>query len=185
MEKEKETSEDSKVKLPHFDDRQRDFILEGLALGKRPSQITVLFRVMFPGFGEAEDHALVNGRIFERIRKIRTNNKTDIELFENGDIPQERKIVADATFRLSLLLDLYYKTPHLLSGEKQDRDNSATLLKIIGDIRLEMDRISGIKESTISPDAAMSPSRLPPLGGMPGRRNVNQIEEDEEESANS
>ena len=182
MEDLKTTSEDtSNVKLPHFDDRQRDFVLEGLALGKRPSQITVLFRVMFPGFGKGEDHALVNGRIFERIRAMRKNKKDEIELFENGDIPQERKIVADATFRLSLLLDLYYKTPHLLQGEKQDRDNSATLLKIIGDIRLEMDRISGIKESAVSPDAVMNHSRLPPLSGMPGRSNGHRIGADEEE----
>ena len=182
MEDLKTTSEDtSDVKLPHFDDPQRDFVLEGLALGKRPSQIAVLFRVMFPGFGESEDNAVVNHRVFKRVCRMQKDNKDEIEQFENEDIPQERKIVADASFRLSLLLDLYYKTPHILHSEKQDRDNATTLLKIITEMRLEMDRISGIKESEVSPDAAMSPSRLPPLGGMPGRRNGRQSGAIEEE----
>lgn len=178
----------SDVKLPHFSEAMHNFVIEALDNGKRPAEVTVLFPLVFPNFGLGVDPDKVKDSIFDRVRKRKKKLESEGKLKASEQTPEasKRKICASATYRLSLLIDLYNKTPHVLSGEKQDKDNSVSLLKILDGIRLEMDRIDGFDGESVDLNTPTSKmGSLIPSPKLTGGRNANPREEVTEESGDA
>lgn len=175
----------SGLKLPNFSEQMHDFALEGLRAGKKPMELTLVFPLVFPNFGKCVDEKyrdVVKDRIFSRICDIKRKNKDEIESSEQTPEVSKRKICASARHRLAFLFDLLSKTPNMLSGEKQDKDNSSNLLKIVDQIRLEMDRIDGFDgESAVDLYTASSLGAVVPSPDIMGVPNANPREEASEE----
>lgn len=185
----------SDIKLPQFSKAMKDFAVQGLRAGKEPMELTQVFPLVFPNFGKNVAEAyqdVVKDRIFSRICDIKRHNKDEIDKPETpADAKQtletnRRKICASARHRLSFLLDLLDKTPNILSGEKQDKDNSANIMKIVDQIRLEMDRIDGFDgESAVDLNVNTPTSKMGAVVPSPqftGGRDADPREETPEES---
>ena len=151
-------------KLPHFSDAMKEYVEEAFSFEKSPSEVSVLFWLIFPSFGENfSDKVVLKRRVFRRICRIREESREKISELKTGSEREisEWKVRSSALYRLSLLIDLFNKTPHILSGEKQDKCNSANIMKIVDQMRIEMDRIDGFSGESLSLSAV--PSTLPAL----------------------
>ena len=128
------------MRLSNFSEKHRDFVIQAFARGHRATEIIRLFECVFPEFGAGLAKEVLKKKLLSRITDIKRHHKAEIKQFSKAPEFSEREIVAGATFRLSLLLDLYQNTPILTSGENHGTCNSMELLKIIQKIRVEMGR---------------------------------------------
>ncbi|MEG9862123.1 MAG: hypothetical protein V6Z81_06430 [Parvularculales bacterium] len=170
--------------LPHFSDVMNGYVMEALSVGKRPSEVAVLFRLVFPYFGEGVDEEYLKERIFKRICDIRKNHRERIDELKTAPEASKRKIRNSANYRLSLLIDLFNKAPRLIPGEKQDKDNLESVMKVFEQMRIEMDRIDGFDGEPLQLTA--TPSKLPETmksSNIFGDFHADSGEEDAEESS--
>ena len=129
-------------KLEHFDESQRQYVLQCLAKDMRLVDIVPFFISIFSEFGNDLPENLLKERLYERIRNHKRKNADEIaELrLTLTDESVEHIPMANPAYRLRLLQQIWDETPPksaLQDGEKKFKSNTKERLEILEQAHIE------------------------------------------------
>ena len=179
-------------KLEHFDESQRQYVIQCLAKDMRLVDIVPFFISMFPKFGNDLPENLLKERLYERIRNHKRKNADEIaELrLTLTDESVEHIPMANPAYRLRLLHQIWDETPPksaLQDGDKKFKSNTKERLEILEQARLEtqMAKEAGDmvtpQQGGETPVEKGSPRDVSPIELITGGRHVENGSTDPEE----
>lgn len=150
-------------RLPDFTKEQQTFVLQQLALNVAYQEICELFLQSYPNFAENTPVGMIEARLYDRIRKLKSAKSDEIAKIASEYAAQNAPIRSrDADYRFRMLdemlhntpdTEVIYKTPE---GVEKTQCNRSVKLKIIE----LMERIEGTFDEN---HTGYSPDEIPRL----------------------